>query len=300
MTIQQLFYAITITESGSMNRAAEILYITQPTLTKAIKELEKHNDKFDYKVFWGYEDEKLFEFAKADLTELAKSDQPFHMAIQTMDTHNEDGYKCRLCNDDFGKNQYSNVELGYTIIFYENVRSQALGTTARERAESCKNMLLSKSGYKQLKDTQQLSTDYYMAIVSRDLEPVISTDDNLAKFEVWFSRKPQIYMSSGALEWMVTNTANITNPTRFDAQPLITAYGAGTFKVNDQTITISSADEYTVIDSEMMDCYKGSVSKNGLVTFSDHEFPVLVPGVNAVEISSGITKLLVVPRWWRL
>ena len=40
MTIQQLFYAITITESGSMNRAAEILYITQPTLTKAIKELE--------------------------------------------------------------------------------------------------------------------------------------------------------------------------------------------------------------------------------------------------------------------
>lgn len=40
MTIQQLFYAITITESGSMNRAAENLYITQPTLTKAIKELE--------------------------------------------------------------------------------------------------------------------------------------------------------------------------------------------------------------------------------------------------------------------
>ena len=40
MTIQQLFYAITITESGSMNRAAETLYITQPSLTKAIKELE--------------------------------------------------------------------------------------------------------------------------------------------------------------------------------------------------------------------------------------------------------------------
>ncbi|MBO7448924.1 MAG: LysR family transcriptional regulator [Clostridiales bacterium] len=40
MTIQQLFYAITITEVGSMNRAAENLFITQPTLTKAIKELE--------------------------------------------------------------------------------------------------------------------------------------------------------------------------------------------------------------------------------------------------------------------
>ncbi len=40
MTIQQLFYAITISEIGSMNRAAEKLFITQPTLTKAIKELE--------------------------------------------------------------------------------------------------------------------------------------------------------------------------------------------------------------------------------------------------------------------
>lgn len=40
MTIQQLIYAITITETGSMNRAADILFITQPTLTKAIKDLE--------------------------------------------------------------------------------------------------------------------------------------------------------------------------------------------------------------------------------------------------------------------
>lgn len=40
MTLQQIFYAITISELGSMNKAAEALYISQPTLTKAIKELE--------------------------------------------------------------------------------------------------------------------------------------------------------------------------------------------------------------------------------------------------------------------
>lgn len=40
MTIQQLFYVISITEAGSMNRAAEVLFISQPTLTKSIKELE--------------------------------------------------------------------------------------------------------------------------------------------------------------------------------------------------------------------------------------------------------------------
>lgn len=41
MTLQQINYAIVISETGSMNKAAEQLYITQPSLTNAIKELEK-------------------------------------------------------------------------------------------------------------------------------------------------------------------------------------------------------------------------------------------------------------------
>lgn len=41
MTLQQLHYAITISETGSFNKAAEILYVAQPSLTSAIKELEK-------------------------------------------------------------------------------------------------------------------------------------------------------------------------------------------------------------------------------------------------------------------
>lgn len=41
MTLQQLHYAITISETGSLNKAAELLYIAQPSLTNALKELEK-------------------------------------------------------------------------------------------------------------------------------------------------------------------------------------------------------------------------------------------------------------------
>ncbi len=41
MTLQQLNYAIVISDIGSMNKAAEQLYIAQPSLTSAIKELEK-------------------------------------------------------------------------------------------------------------------------------------------------------------------------------------------------------------------------------------------------------------------
>ncbi len=41
MTIQQLRYVIAISETGSLNKAAEQLYVAQPSLTSSIKELEK-------------------------------------------------------------------------------------------------------------------------------------------------------------------------------------------------------------------------------------------------------------------
>ena len=41
MTLQQLRYAITISETGSLNKAAEILYVSQPSLSGAIRDLEE-------------------------------------------------------------------------------------------------------------------------------------------------------------------------------------------------------------------------------------------------------------------
>ena len=41
MTIQQIHYAIVISETGSLNKAAEQLYVSQPSLTSALQELEK-------------------------------------------------------------------------------------------------------------------------------------------------------------------------------------------------------------------------------------------------------------------
>ena len=41
MTLQQIHYIIEISEQGSMNKAAESLYVSQPSLTSAVRELEK-------------------------------------------------------------------------------------------------------------------------------------------------------------------------------------------------------------------------------------------------------------------
>lgn len=40
MTLLQIKYALTIAQAGSMNRASERLFVSQPTITSAIKELE--------------------------------------------------------------------------------------------------------------------------------------------------------------------------------------------------------------------------------------------------------------------
>lgn len=63
----------------------------------------------DYNVFWGYEDEKLFDFAKEKLLSLSQEDQPFNFTMLTADTHFPDGYVCPLCREDFGDNRYANV-----------------------------------------------------------------------------------------------------------------------------------------------------------------------------------------------
>lgn len=62
----------------------------------------------DYKVWWGYEDQKLFEFAKEKLLQLSQGDEPFNLTMLTVDTHFEDGYVCEQRPTEYDT-QYSNV-----------------------------------------------------------------------------------------------------------------------------------------------------------------------------------------------
>lgn len=62
----------------------------------------------DYRVWWGFEDEKLFSYAREEVTRLASLDKPFNLTLLTADTHFPDGLSCRLCRDEH-ENQYANV-----------------------------------------------------------------------------------------------------------------------------------------------------------------------------------------------
>ena len=71
--------------------------------------LEQHRlPSDDYKVWWGYEDMYLYQFAQEKLTELGNAGQPFNFTMLTVDTHKENGYVCALCETEH-EDQYANV-----------------------------------------------------------------------------------------------------------------------------------------------------------------------------------------------
>lgn len=57
---------------------------------------------------WGFNDEKLYSFAKEKLPEIAKTGEPFSFSMLTIDTHTGGGFQCELCPDTF-PTQYENT-----------------------------------------------------------------------------------------------------------------------------------------------------------------------------------------------
>lgn len=57
----------------------------------------------DYHEWWGYEDSKLFTYAKEYLTKISKDDRPFNFTMLTADTHFTDGYLDKSCSNVFSE-----------------------------------------------------------------------------------------------------------------------------------------------------------------------------------------------------
>lgn len=70
--------------------------------------IEENKMTEEEKVWWGYSDSDLFKYAKEQLTDISKKDEPFNFTMLTADTHFTDGYVCEKCEKYF-EDQYSNV-----------------------------------------------------------------------------------------------------------------------------------------------------------------------------------------------
>lgn len=70
--------------------------------------IDKNYIDKDYYEWWGFEDKKLFKYAKNEIQKLSKEDAPFNFTMLTVDTHFSGGYVCDLCEQEYN-DQYSNV-----------------------------------------------------------------------------------------------------------------------------------------------------------------------------------------------
>lgn len=184
-----------------------------------------------------------------------------------------------------------NIDVTYPAYIYASTDSNL---------SSLKSILLSRTSYKRLEDSYH--TDEFRKAVfvgEFDVEP----DKNLraAQFDITFNCKPQRWLKSGEATTTITTTGTtISNPTLFASQPMITVTGYGDMYIGSQKITIQQMYTSVVIDSEVGDCYSGLNNANPYITFQTDEFPVLEPGSNSITFDNTITKVEIIPRWWKV
>ena len=185
--------------------------------------------------------------------------------------------------------KYNNTTHEYGCIFY---------TSMLGNLQNFRNFLVNTAGYKRLEDSIH-ADEFYLAAYRASVVPKIDDRRTMAKMTLTFDRKPQRFLKSGETAVTLTGNGSITNPERTSAKPLMRLYGEGTIQIGHYAIQVVSADEYTDIDCDMLEAYKGTASCNDKIRVIDHAFPVLAPGVNNIVLN-GITRVEITPRWWRL
>ena len=85
-------------------------YYSQHSVDKIYDYYTAIKDKIipkNYFVWWGFEDYRLFDYAKTELTKISAQEKPFAFTLLTADTHHIAGYKCKKCNSTYDS-QYKN------------------------------------------------------------------------------------------------------------------------------------------------------------------------------------------------
>ena len=178
------------------------------------------------------------------------------------------------------KGYFENIEVTYPAgIFADNEADFA------EAISDFRNFLCSRKGYVRLSDEYN-PNEYRMAIYKSGLE-VSPAQLKAGEFNIVFDCKPQRWLASGEAAITVSSGDTVTNPTLFDASPMLEVEGYGTIGFNGYEIKIASVPLGTV----MLDAGSGrsiyltnsdatfSFSPNTVMTgdalyFGDAQYPV--------------------------
>ena len=112
------------------------------------------------------------------------------------------------------RGNFNNIEVTYPAGIFADTESDFA-----DAVSDLRNFLCSKVGYVRLEDDYNTG-EYRLAIYKSGLE--VSHDMLIAgEFDITFECKPQRFLTSGETAVSVANNSTITNPTLFEARPLL-------------------------------------------------------------------------------
>jgi len=137
----------------------------------------------DYYVWWGYEDKKLFKYAKDKILEAAESNEPFNFTILTVDTHFTDGYMDSSCEEVFdtayANALYCSDQKIYSFVkwlmkqdFYENTTVIISGD----------HLTMQKNFYENLGNYERT---IYNTFINSPIEPIKEKDRLFSAFDMF-------------------------------------------------------------------------------------------------------------------
>lgn len=157
------------------------------------------------------------------------------------------------------------------------------------------NTWLCKTGYRKLTYDGDVEA-YRMARVVNGSECAVRMM-RLEPFEIVLDCKPQRFLLSGEIPITFTSSGVFDCPA-YEGLPLLKVTGNGTLILNGTPIVISGASGELYIDCDIQNAYQGTINRNDKI--SCLYFPKVVAGRNTLTVTSGITKVEIIPRWYTI
>lgn len=203
-----------------------------------------------------------------------------------------------------------NIQVSYDCFIYASFDTNIA---------NLRSFLLSRDGLVRIADTYH-PTEFRMGVYSGPFEPSVERTLDAGRFTLTFVCLPQRWLTSGETYTTITRpasgtaTTGFTNPTRFDALPIMRVYGAGAFQIGQYTLTMDASAPASIASlGYWVDCEKMTVKTNitGGTSLSQYfsitlggqqapTFPKLAPGSTGVVLDStqNVTQIKFAPRWW--
>lgn len=129
------------------------------------------------------------------------------------------------------KGRFENIEVTYPAGIFADTEADFA-----EAISNFRNLLCSRRGYVRLQDEYN-PNEYRMAVYKSGLE-VENALLKAGQFDIVFDCKPQRWLTSGETALDVDSGDVVSNPTLFDASPLLLSNGYGDITIGDDTLTI--------------------------------------------------------------